>query len=165
MFAKKIHPGLWVVALLLFAGCGGKAVPRFPESVEEALAGAAEFELLSLDPIQEEGGPTVVDGFHGWKILGKTSIRDAASRKQVADALHAGDDRQIEMASCFWPRHGLKAEYRGRVIEIVVCFQCSQAECYVDGAKLGDTVKVLGTAQPALDEILKAANVPLPAKP
>ena len=151
---------LLLVMATLFAvtGCGqGDS----SEAAFTAMITAEQYELLSLDPHSPEMPP--VDEFHGWKVLGRTSIDDAATRKKLTDALRAvASEGDIVPAACFWPRHGIRLTTAGIVTDFVICFQCSQVEVFEDGKK---SVGFLtsDTPQSTFDEVLQAKGVPLPS--
>jgi hypothetical protein len=140
---------------------------RIPEPVERLFDKAETFELYSLDPDEprtdKDGKPAAVkDGFHGWKVLGKTEVKGAAERKRLADALRLGAEDNFGMAAaCFIPRHGIRLTGDGKTVDLVICFQCLQVEVFVNGdSKKG----FLTTDEPqkAFDAVLKAAGVKLP---
>src|SRR5690606_3076069 len=96
------------------AGCDGRGQRDIPAPAHEALAGADEYELLALDPADAANPPP--DHFHGWRVLGRTSITDAATRKKLNDALRAGARaKDISPMACFDPRHGIRVTRDGRI--------------------------------------------------
>jgi hypothetical protein len=139
---------------------------RIPEAVENLFGTAREFELLSLDPdrvIGKDGNVAPVkNGFHGWKVLGKTEVKGRAERKWLADALRLGAEDNFGMAAaCFIPRHGLRLEGGGRKVDLVICFECLQVQVFIDGKPAAG---FLTSAEPqqTFDAVLKAAGVKLP---
>lgn len=155
-----------VVTLAALAACqaGPKPAARTPETLPEAVKeifdAAETVELYSLDPSPGQwSGRT----WHGWKVLGLTRIDAARKAETVAAVETCLADWSGAFANCFVPRHGVRAKVNFRVAEAVICFQCSRAEFYVDGEKVGD--KGLGEAgRGVLDDQLRAANVPLATK-
>src|SRR5262245_44881959 len=94
---------------------------KFPDDVLKVLEKADSYELLSLDP----GVKGVKGGFHGWKVLGKTTVKDKKVRGQVLAALKKGvADSDGRVAKCFIPRHGVRATHGGKTVELVICFEC-----------------------------------------
>ena len=79
---------------------------------------ADSFDLYSLDPAAGVG-----TGFHGWLVLGKTTLKGDAA-KTVRDAVEKGckgsDGKQ---AKCFIPRHGIRVGD----LDLVICFECLSA--------------------------------------
>src|SRR5262245_42140473 len=76
---------------------------KLPDDALKVLEKADSYELLSLDP--DKGG--LKDGFHGWKVLGKTTVKDMKTRVRVLNALKKGvADSDGAAAKCFLPRHG-----------------------------------------------------------
>src|SRR5262249_35831881 len=130
-----------------------------PKEAKEVLDGAEKIELYSLDPA--DGKPTKdADGFHGWKVLGRTEIKDADTLKKVRAALDKGIAEGEGAAACFKPRHGIRATVKDKTVDLVICFECLTIQAVV-----GDKVQPVWTSpspQKALDTILRDAKVPLP---
>jgi hypothetical protein len=162
-------PRACCVLLALLIGCVsalGKADAvaaqgenKLPAAVREALEKAEGMTLLSLDPDEKAGVDAPVQ-FHGWKVLGKTEVKDKAARAKLVAALVEGASKKgLEPAKCFNPRHGLHLTYKGKSVDLVICFECAQVRVHGAGA---DRFLIARSPQPALDKILKDAGVPLP---
>jgi hypothetical protein len=141
---------------------------RIPEVVERLLNKAEAFELYSLDPERRVGKDgkvvEVKDDFHGWQVLGKTDVMEAAQRKRLTDALRLGAEDNFGMAAaCFIPRHGVRLKGGGKTVDLVICFQCLSVEVFVDGEKQKGFLTT-GEPQKEFDQALKAAGIKL-AKP
>ena len=62
---------------------------KIPEAARTLLEKAERLELLSLDPaFKKRGKPET--GFHGWRILGRTVVKEPAARKKLVAALLKG---------------------------------------------------------------------------
>src|SRR5262249_10825875 len=83
---------------------------QLPKEAKAVLEQAEQLELYSLDPtdgmLPKEKEK---DGFHGWKVLGKTQIKEAETLKKVRAALDKGIAESEGVAACFRPRHGIRA--------------------------------------------------------
>ncbi len=124
---------------------------------------AEALELYSLDPGEDFKEPDVKKGFYGWKILGKTTIKDAKTRKKIIDALYkALDESDGSAAKCFIPRHGVRATVDGKTADVVICFECRQMEFHIGGEM--KTEPTNDSAARVLNEVLTMAGVPLAAK-
>jgi hypothetical protein len=139
---------------------------RIPEAVDRLFDKAQTFELISLDPepkTDKDGKVVPVkDGFHGWKVLGKTEVKEAAVRKRLSDALRLGAEDNFGMAAgCFIPRHGIRLKDGARTVDLVICFQCLSAQVFVNGERK-EGFLTTGEPQKAFDAVLKAAGVKLP---
>jgi hypothetical protein len=159
--ANDLFVGL-SLALLALSATGCRAAGNdLPKDVRAVLDKADRFELLSLDPTRQKEKPK--DDFHGWKVLGKTEVKDAAARKNVVAALYKGiADSDGSVAACFNPRHGIRATHDGKTVELVICYECLSMQAF-----LGETrSSALTTRSPqkTFDEVLRAAKVPLPPK-
>ena len=150
-------------AVLACAALPAGAKEMLPDAARAALTKADQLELYSLDPSKEDNKDK--DAFHGYKVLGKTTVKADDARKALADAVLKGvADSDGAIAKCFDPRHGVRAVYDGRTYDLVICFQCSQIEVFAGDKKLGVT-PTAKTAEPALDKLLKDAGVGLAPKP
>src|SRR5262249_20775026 len=130
-----------------------------PAAVREALDRAEGMTLLSLDP-DEKAGVGAPAQFHGWKVLGKTEVKDKAARAKLIAALVEGASKKgLEAAKCFNPRHGLQLTQKGKTVDLVICFECAQVRVYGAGQR---GFLISRSPQDALDKILKDAGVPLP---
>jgi hypothetical protein len=135
---------------------------KIPDAARAILEKAEAFELLSLDPVEPK--EKVKDDFHGWKVLGKTTVKEAASRKQVVESFEKGVSEYKEgPAKCFNPRHGIRVTHEGKTADFVICFECAQTHVSVKGEKV-ETFLVSQSPADVFNEVLKKAGVPL-AKP
>jgi hypothetical protein len=136
---------------------------RMPADVQTVLDRCDEIELYSLDPARNLDTEKPKDEFHGWKVLGKTTLK-TGDRKAVLAALNKGiKDSDGTVAACFNPRHGIKATHDGRTVELVICFECLSMQVnYGDGKTVSLTTT--STPQRAFDEALTDAKVPLPGQ-
>jgi hypothetical protein len=131
---------------------------KLPEAALAVLSRATDFELLSLDPGSEERSPK--DGFHGYKVLGKTAVKDALVQKRLVKSFAKGMAGDIAPAKCFNPRHGIRATRDGKTVELVICFECSQFDLYDASGEEGKRLLVNQTPEPAFDKVLNDAGLP-----
>jgi hypothetical protein len=148
--------------VLLLGVSASVARDQIPEATQAILDKATEYEVYSLDPTP---GDAVKDGFHGWKVLGKTTVK-ADKRKGLLDALAKGiKDNKGEAAKCFIPRHGIRATHDGKSVDLVICFQCLQIYVFHDKSDKHDaTILTTATPQEAFDKVLKDAGIKLAEK-
>jgi hypothetical protein len=156
------------IATALIVACTGCSADNkgpayhneIPGSAKAALEKADQFELLSVDPAQNKGN------FHGFRVLGRTQVKDADTRKKLVAAFEKGvEENDGGAGMCFNPRHGIRVTYKSKVVEFVICFQCSHVDVYGDEKR--DHFLTTGSPQPVFDQVLREAGVPLPepAKP
>ncbi len=151
------------VGLPLLAGCTGAGQDKIPAAARAVLDNAEQFELLSLDPDHRQR-ETPGEHFHGWKVLGKTPVADAGTRQRLVAALKRGTAENDGMvAACFNPRHGIRVTRGGETLDFVICFECLQAEVFAGEQRTGQFL-TSSSPQPAFDEVLRAAGVPLPGQ-
>ena len=143
-----------VVVTAALAGCG-----RDPVAGLEAPEQLTLYSIDGLDfgPRQE---PKTDEKFHGYPVLGKIEITDAAKRREIAAALKDGLARSDgKMAKCFWPRHAIRTVANGWTVEYVICFECYQLEVHDGNSK---SVKpVTRDPQAVFNKHLKEASIPL----
>src|SRR5262249_37945696 len=86
---------------------------KVPDDARLIVEKAEEIELLSIDPARPVEKPKT--DFHGWKVLGKTVIKDAEVRKKLVAAMKKGvEETKGQVAICFNPRHGIRASHDGK---------------------------------------------------
>jgi hypothetical protein len=150
----------WRTAVVLVLGLAGRSSgAEIPADVRSALAKADSWELYSLDPEQRKDPPKAT--FHDWRVLGKTTIKDADTRKRLLVALEKGaKDNDGTVAGCFNPRHGIRVKSGDKTIDLVICFECYSAAIYTGDEKTGSFLTTR-SPQPALNKVLTDAKVPL----
>ena len=148
----------WFAVLVVFAfvaSAGAEEKNQLPDAVATALEKAGKLEVYSLD-----GEKTDKDGWHGWKVLGKTTVEKEEAVK-VAAAVKKGVTEGDKGARCFIPRHGARAVYDGKTYDLVICFECGWVYVYVDKSDKPTVLMISQTPQKLLDKILTDAKVPL----
>ncbi len=155
---------------LLIPGCSnqststGSAKQKFkmPEKTLAALEQAEKFELLSLYPYPpEKKSPT---DFHGWKVLGRTQIKDKQTREQLIAAFKRSvEENDGYAAACFDPRHGIRVQYQGKTVDWVICCECAQVREYMDD-DMQSGFLTSGSVKTVFNKVLREAGVELPTK-
>ncbi len=142
---------------------------------KDLLTRAQHIELLSLNPsrvdvkkVGSEWTYQKVDGpFHGYRVLGSTKVANDTQQTLIKaiDSAIAKTGFWYE-AECFDPHHGIRAAADGKIIEMVICFQCHRIDVYIDG-KIEEHVSTTSSPQKFLNHLLTAAKVPFdgPAGP
>jgi hypothetical protein len=65
--------------------------------------------------------------FHGYRVLGRTEIKDQSERQALLDALAEGvASSNGVIAYCFEPRHALRIETGDTRVDLNICFECLQ---------------------------------------
>lgn len=150
---------------LVLPGCSASSDEdsKMPAELRIALEKGTEFELFSLRPANPDN-PIPPDSFHDETILGKTMVKDAEARNRLVTALKKAVYESQGAPGCFNPRHGIRVTYKGRTVDLVICFECWQVMAYVGDERVKGFM-VHESPQAVFDEILKEANVPLAEKP
>jgi hypothetical protein len=134
-----------------------------PDQARTVLEKAEQIELLSLHPDRPLDKPK--EDFHGWKVLGKTVVKDAETRKKLVAALARGvKENKGEAALCFNPRHGIRATHDGKTADFVICFECFHGRVYVGDKELKGFLTT-DSPEKEFDKVLTDAKVPLAEKP
>jgi len=156
---RVVALGLFVVLAAPACGEDKPAVKNFKALFENA----QELTVYSLDPGEDKKEPDEKKGFHGWKVLGMTTIKDAKTRARIVAAVAKGlDDSDGTAAKCFNPRHGLRATVDGKTSDVVICFECLQMSFHTDDKPKTETTT--RSPEKVFDEVLTAAGVPLAPK-
>lgn len=134
-----------------------------PEAALQALT-APNLRLYSINP---DHGCTDAPGtqtFHRWPVLGETMVASAKQREELSGILQHGLSRWTgkNMASCFSPRHALRATDGANTYDLLICFECGRLIYYPPNGK--SQYLVVWTEPGAFNDLLVAAGIPL-AKP
>src|SRR5437667_296107 len=110
----------WLLMVVIALGLTGRSTAgEIPAKVKAALKKADSWELYSLDPEQRKEPPKVA--FHDWRVLGKTTVTDADTRKRLVAALEKGaKENDGTVAACFNPRHGIRIKSGDNTIDLVI---------------------------------------------
>jgi hypothetical protein len=153
---------LALALLFAFANTGrsqDKEANKLPDAVRTALEKAGELEVYSLN-----GETNEKDGWHGSKVLGKTTLKKENATK-LASTIAKGVSEGDRGARCFIPRHGVRATYDGKTYDLVICFECGWVYVYTDKSDKPKVLMISNSPSGALNKILTDAKVPTkPAK-
>jgi hypothetical protein len=142
---------------------------KLPLTVIRALREPDSFEILALDPMaREERGaadkPIPPDkDFHGFEILGHAPLNDAAARSELVELVLQGiQESDGTVAACFIPRHGIRAVKEGKVLDLVICYECLQVEIHFaelteEGGRLGVLTSL--SVEPEVTRIYHSAGL------
>ena len=139
----------------------------FPTDTKDIFERSEAFTLLSLHPTGNHQGK---DAFHGYRVLGKTTVSAKTKMALISTLYTALAAEDASAASCFWPRHGIRAVHNGKTVDLVICFACQQLVVIPPGKNrktvewpgLGHPIPtVSNSAEPMFDNVLKKAKVPL----
>ncbi|MFT7487138.1 MAG: hypothetical protein ACI9F9_002997 [Candidatus Paceibacteria bacterium] len=110
-----------------------------PTGVHDVLAGASEMKLFAIHPfLHPPAKEDRVDAalFHFYTILGQASLSEESMRCELVDTLYKGiEASRGDVAMCFSPRHGLRAEHKGHQVDFVICYECLSMEIHLDGVR------------------------------
>lgn len=147
---------IWLSLLIPLAAPAGE----LPAPLQATLEKGGEFHLFSIRPARVEKTEGALH-FHGWEVIGRTSIRDEVQRKKLVAAFKSGvEESQGIGAACFRPRHGIRIAEPGKTTDFIICFECFQVQVVIDGLPQ-KAVLVTRTPEPSFNEALKRAKLPL----
>lgn len=121
--------------------------PRYQSDQLLPFFKATEWTLFSLSPrrvysevssAHSNNAPTGPELFYDHPVLGKTTTSVTADlRAIVTDLDKSGKLWSGGVASCFSPRHGIRAAVDGAVHDLLICYECASAEIYKDSVQVG----------------------------
>jgi|KBSMisStandDraft_5_1062788.scaffolds.fasta_scaffold204423_2 hypothetical protein len=151
-----------ILSLSAISVTAGDWTNKIPDSARIALEKPEQFELLSLDP-NRYPNHRPKEEFHGWRILGSMTVKDAESQNELVTALKKCVEENKGMAkSCFNPRHGIRVTRDGKTNDLAICFECARVLAFERGKdEKPDLFFVTGSAQPLFNRTLMKRNIPL----
>jgi hypothetical protein len=143
-----------------------KKLTELPSDVKEIFENADQIELYSIKPHSVvpvgDKSPEVIKrreaGFLGYEMNGKVSITDNAKIKEVSWAIQRDIAEYTRRASCFEPRHGIRATQGSKKVDFLICYACSIIYYYSDNGK-DHRATTSGSSRPTLDKILNEAGI------
>ena len=123
---------------------------------------AAELELVAIDP-----GAEIKAGDHeffGYKELGRTVIKEAATLEEVCLAVYRSADEGTTSAWCFEPRHAIRVHQGGKDRVLLICFECSLMRMNENQSESFSQLAISSFAEPILNKMLLRAGIPLADK-
>lgn len=132
---------------------------KLPENVVKTLEKSQELTIYSLDGLSDKQ-----EGWHGAKVLGKTTIKGDDVKKLVTE-IAKGVEEGNRPAKCFIPRHGVRGTGEDTGFDLVICFECGWIYVYTDKSDKPQTFMITDSAQAKLNKILADAKIPLAAPP
>ncbi len=96
-----------------------KALQNLWPTVYRILDQTPSIEVIALNP---EGVRNEVETFHGYGVLGRTTIRDAEDIKTLSAAFLKGRRQGGNTFLCFEPRHGIHVRHGNQDLDLVICF-------------------------------------------
>lgn len=161
-----------VVALaLVVLGCvtfRNSVEDKLPTSVIRTLRFPDSLEILALDPTSSKERGTVLPAerdFHGYAILGHAPLNDEATRSELVELVLRGvQESDGRVAACFNPRHGIRAVKDGKVLDMLICYECLQIELHCaaleeEKGRLG--VLTSSSVEPEVSRLFEAAGLEL----
>lgn len=157
-----------MVALIAFIAIGlimawNWEPPLFPD-----VNSIQEMTLISVDGIFDERRVVEFQNlkeeekFHGFPILGTVEITDRRDRKAIISSITTGINEGDMVASCFWPRHGLRIVTADATYDYNICFYCSSYHIHVNAGMTPDKAGPISSSpQEFLNTFFQQAGVPI----
>ena len=150
------------LSVFALAGCGGGSVSKLPDDPDRVTVFSIDAPGLQKNDgyltEAQKGGEIL----YGYPVLGKVEVADPDQRRAIVAALKDGAKGEGPTASCFQPRHVVRIEREGGVLDVVICFQCwnHQVRRADDGKALAGG-RMAKDAEPILNKLLADAKVPI----
>jgi hypothetical protein len=113
--------------------------------------------LLDGDSGRQKDAPEG-ETLHGWRILQQCPITSEQTRhdlfRALDDAIAAAPGRG---SRCFIPRHAIRVQTNGVVVDYVICFQCGNYKLY-EGDKSITGGGISRSPKPIFNRILSQCN-------
>ncbi|MEP6849874.1 MAG: hypothetical protein ABI999_13540 [Acidobacteriota bacterium] len=87
-----------------------------PPRVREILEKADKLEVLGLTSDEKVG--------INWYPDAEVDLMPGARRTELLNSFYFDASAGPNPSACFLPRHALKATYKDKTVEIIICFQC-----------------------------------------
>lgn len=155
-----------ILVLLLSLLGGGVLYWRKSRYPLRFLQSSQQFTLYSLNPSraipQEEtlASWSKKPKFHKFLILGQTTNSDAPTKEKLIEVLSSGLASSGNQASCFNPRHGIRAINGSQTVDVFICFECGYLQTWENG-KSSELRPFSQEGQDIFDHVLRDAKVPL----
>ena len=107
-----------------------------PLQVREILEGAETVQILA----EELNIPQDETGLRTFRPTRTASVVSEAEKEAILEALYTEASSGEGAASCYEPHHGIKAAYKGQVVEIEICYTCAQFNVKSEFGKFQGTI-------------------------
>lgn len=125
-----------------------------PPKIRQVLEDAETLEVLGLSSEDRSG--------IGWEPDVKAQLAKGTERAALLNSFFFDASAGPNPSACFVPRHGLKATYKGKTVEVIICFQCHLFVVRGDLGKYNGGVYRDGSASHHLFEALLESARPMP---
>ena len=119
-----------------------------------ALDGDTYPDMSDMPDMPDMGSSVQENLMHGWAILQGCSLDQGRPSIQVLKALNSDIAQGYAgiPVDCFQPRHAVRIQSEDAVKEYLICFQCHNFQCWVDGSLVAS-----GSISNRSEEILNSA--------
>lgn len=85
----------------------------------------------------------------------QAKVSDANVKKEFLDSFYQDSSVNYNGAACFSPRHRVKAEYKTKIVEIDICYECENFRGESSLGGFGGAVSQDGKSSALMNEIIK----------
>ena len=134
-----------LMAAFMLAGCAGP-----PQSASYPLLGIENASSVQLTILSLNGDtyPSVYstgtdasgeDRLHGWLVLQSCPLEQTAQSMRLLRSINADMAQGYKgiPVDCFQPRHAIRISTTDSLTEYLICYQCHNYQCWVDGSRVG----------------------------
>ena len=126
------------MAAFMLVGCAAP-MPNAPLAslgIEDATSLRVSVMALDGDTYPDMGASDQENLMHGWSILQACSLDQGRTSIHVLRAINSDIAQGYAgfPVDCFQPRHAVRIQSEDAVKEYLICFQCHNFQCWVDGS-------------------------------
>lgn len=155
--SKRASETLLLFEVVIVVGMQIGCCPTVPAHLPEKISRLIVYSIDGVTQNTGEGSRTTA--FPYYPILGELEILDASVQAELITALNDDLGRCGDSPKCYRPRHAIRLLTNDREIELVICYECSNAYLYENGDR---KVKVIGNkSMGPINRILRNANIKL----
>jgi hypothetical protein len=149
----------FVLAIMLVAAIRSSALPKAVltrQQVVEALAGAKEATLYSLNPSSfsdQDPDFAKLPTYAHHVVKKKMSLNEKQTKTAIRSIWPSLSAWKPSIGHCFEPRHGLHVVAEGKTYDVLICYECGTLIAWTDA---GETPPLALDENPdVLDDLLK----------
>ena len=125
---------------------------RIPPKIREILDNAKEI-TISYNVDKNSMQLRVLMG--DVKPNAQAKVTNSNVKKEFLDSLYQDSSVNYNGAACFSPRHRVKAEYRTKIVEIDICYECENFRGKSSLGDFGGAISQDGKSSALMNEIIK----------
>ncbi len=102
----------------------------FPSDELDLLESSEVFVFMTLKPWYTKVNPNNNKYFYNYRILGKRIVNTRVQQKLIQSLYKSIMKETGSRKACFWPRHTIQVKKGKHLLDLLICFECSQIYIY-----------------------------------